>query len=168
MGIVFGGNRTAMMTDIHTALKRAGDLELKMKELYDGFAEVFREFDQAHGLFTKLSEEEKVHHDLIQYQRRLARNSPKVFPDVDVDLETVDRLTDELVEKIGARKTITLREALDFAIDCENSAAEYHHRNLIGRSHPEAGRLVRNLGGSDLEHAMTLREFVQRWEADAN
>jgi hypothetical protein len=48
-------------------------------ELYQYLENLFSDGPAAASLFEKLGDEEKSHYDLIQYQRKIVRQNPKLF-----------------------------------------------------------------------------------------
>ncbi len=72
--------------DIMQVLRPLEQLERKLAELYQWFADLFENDSDAAFTFHRMFLEERMHMNLIEYQRRLARGKPGAFGDIYVDL----------------------------------------------------------------------------------
>ena len=136
-------------------------LELKLMELYQYFKGLFSHDPAAAAIFDKLSNDEKSHYDLIQYQRRIVRQNQKLFKDVDIDIKEVRAVTSNVESIIKRIPPPLLHEAIKIAIDIESNAAEAHYHTAMEQSNQEFSDFLKNLTTSDKEHLGLLREFAK-------
>lgn len=148
--------------DIIKALEMLKKLELKMEDLYGHYHRLFFYDAEAAGIFLLLQAEEKSHAGLIDYQIRMARRNRDIFQDVEYDTAPLEHLISGIEEAIKTAESVTVERAIEFSIQVEKSACEYHYRTLIVESNPEMEELVKNLGSSDQMHADTLRSLSER------
>ena len=147
--------------NILDAFKDIERLELKLLELYLHFKSVFSDDTAAANMFEKLSDEEKSHYDLIQYQRRIVQQNQKLFKDVHIDVNEVRAVTSDVESIIKRIPPPSLSEAIKIAIDVESSAAEAHYRISMEQSNQVFSDFLKHLGASDKEHFGLLREFAE-------
>ena len=147
--------------NILDAFKDIERLELKLLELYLHFKRVFSDDTAASNVFEKLSVEEKSHHDLVQYQRRIVQQNQKLFEAVDVDVKEVRTVTSNVESIIKRIPPPSLREEIKIAVDIESTAAEAHYRTAMEQSNQEFSDFLKHLGTSDKEHFGLLREFAE-------
>lgn len=114
------------------------------------------------AIFEKLSDEEKTHYNLVQYQRRVVRQNQKLFKDVDIDVKEVRAVTSAAESIINRIPPPSLSEAIKIAIEIESTAAEAHYRSAIKQSNKDIGDFLKNLGTSDKEHFDSLKEFAKK------
>jgi rubrerythrin len=136
-------------------------LELKLSELYLHFKRSFSDDIAAVNVFEKLSDEEKSHYDLVQYQRRVVHQNQKIFKAVDIDVKEVRAVTSNVENIIKRIPPPSLSEAIKIVIDVESSAAEVHYCAAMKQSNQEFSDFLKQLGTSDKEHFGLLRAFAE-------
>ena len=114
------------------------------------------------GEVIRLYLDEKAHLALVQYQKRVVRQNPKLFGEADIDVEEVVRLAAQVDERLWTKHLWTLREAVAFALDLEMSSAEQHYHGAVKTTDGKISPLLRNLGASDDGHIRALVELGQR------
>jgi rubrerythrin len=144
--------------DAFTDIER---LELKLVALYLQCKGLFSDDTAAANMFEKLSDEEKSHYDLVQYQRRLVRQNHNLFKEVDIDVKEVRAVTCNVESIIKKIPPPSLSEAIKIAIDFESSAAEAHYRTSMEQSNQEVSDFLKHLGTLDKEHFGLLKEFAE-------
>jgi rubrerythrin len=150
------------MAEIQSVLRPLEQFETLMQEIYALLAERFGADADAAALFRRLAFEERSHAGQVRFLRRLARQNPSHFTEVDVDLGAIQRELQQLERVHGAAGQLTLREAVVLAIEFENGVAEVHSRPAIAGSNPEVGSMLRSLQSVDLKHFTSLVEFAQK------
>lgn len=138
-------------------------LETGLMNVYKWFSEQFKEKDEELSrFFLKMSHEESSHKNLVNYQKNLVRKNPKMFENVEVNLNEIEmmiRLTDNiLIEK----PIITKKSALDFALNMESYAAEGLYKKVIIESCPTLKDLMENLTKEDEAHVERLQKFYKK------
>lgn len=136
--------------------------EGKMAELYRWYSELYAEDAEAAALFYRMSVDEKSHLNVVRYEKRLVLRNPKLFGSIQIDALAVDEGTAKADTLLSARKTLPLEEAVRFAIDLENGAAERCYRLALQQSNPEVAKLLNGMGAGDRQHQEALVEFAKR------
>lgn len=144
---------------IENVLKPLEEFEAQMGRLYRCLHERFQEDEEAAFVFYRLHLDEKAHASIIQYQRRLVRQNPKMFKKIEFDLEDLER-TKVKVDHFMDRKRLTLKEAVLFGLKLEGSAAEMHLRTALQRSTEGLSRLLSSLGSADRFHVNMLQSLA--------
>ena len=138
------------------------DLERNLAILYKQFSERFSGDPEARLTFFRLHLDEKAHLALVQFQKRLVKQSPKLFGEIELDLDEVVTLAARVDAMLWTKHGLSLSEALDLSLALEQSAAEYHCRTAVKQSNPGLASLVRNLGGGDETHLAALKDLAAR------
>lgn len=159
-GMSSSGRELAM--HIQKLFKPLEDLERNLSILYEKLSVHFAKDPDARVVFFRLHLEEKSHLALVQYQKRLVKQNPKKFGEIDLDLDDVVALAARVDELLWTKRFWSLREAVEVALAFERSAAEYHVRSALQRSAPDVASLIRNLGSGDHSHLAALKEFAVR------
>jgi rubrerythrin len=73
------------MAEIQSVLKPLEHFETLMQEIYAKLAQRFGSDPDAGALFRRLAFEERSHVGQVQFLRRIARQNPSHFSEVDVD-----------------------------------------------------------------------------------
>lgn len=147
---------------IDAVLRKLGELERSLADLYGSWSELFAADEEAAFVFFKMTGEEKAHAGLVDYQRKLVQNSPALSVDVQFDLTEVEAV---LARAKTLRKTTvppTVAEALGEALRIERSAAESHCRNALKLASPGVARLLDALGAEDKLHVARLADLAAR------
>jgi rubrerythrin len=146
------------LQSLFTALE---NLESNVAALYKLYSEFYATDPEAAQLFYKLALDEKSHVNVIQYEKRLYKQNPKLFREVDLDMEEI-RQACELVKVLrSAREAPALKQAVRSALEVEDSAAEHHFRLALREFNPEVARVLMSMGTADKQHGDTLRAFAQ-------
>jgi hypothetical protein len=150
--------------NLQMAFSTLESLELDIAKLYAWFAEAYRADHEAAVVFYRMHLEEKAHASLIRFEKRLAKQNPKMFRDVEVDLDSLREVTDLLGSTQRIANAPDLHDAVRVAYHIEASAAENHHRSAIAQSCQGLGHLLAGLCHGDRQHADSLRDFAARRE----
>lgn len=135
------------------------DLERNLSILYQQFSERFADRPESRVTFYRLYLDEKAHLSLVQYQKRVVRQNPKLFGEVDIDLGEVVRLAAQVDEKLWTKRAWTLREAVAYALALESHSAEQHYNGAVRTTDGKISPLLRNLGAADDGHIRALVEL---------
>lgn len=147
---------------IDAVLRKLGELERSLADLYGWWSELFVADEEAAFVFFKMKGEEKAHAGLVDYQRKLVQNSPTLSVDVRFDLTEVEAALARAKALRSAAVPPTVAEALGEALRIERSAAESHCRNALKLANPGIARLLDALGGEDKLHVARLVELAER------
>lgn len=146
---------------IDAVLRKLGDLERSVADLYGWYAEVLPDDSEVASAFFRMAGEEKRHASLVDYQKRMLQQDPKLSVDVPVDLAEIDAALAKARE-LRAAPHPTAADALREALLLERSVAESHYRNALTQANPAVGRLLSALGGEDKVHVARLEELARR------
>jgi len=150
------------MAEIQSVLKPLEHFETLMQEIYATLAQRFGGDTDAAALFRRLAFEERSHVGQVQFLRRIARQNPSHFSEVDVDLEAIQREIEQIERVHAAVDELSLREAVVLSIEFESGVAEVHSRPAIAGSNREVGTMLRSLHNADLKHYTSLVEFARK------
>ena len=135
------------------------NFETEVSRLYGRFAEVFATDNEAAIVFYRMHLEEKSHASLVRYQKRIAKQNPKLVRPAEVNVEILET-TIKVVRSIrDSPVTPDLKSAVVRSYEIEMSAAESHYRNAIEHSCDGITHLLNGLCLGDKQHAVALREF---------
>ena len=148
--------------DIQQILRPLQQFEEKLGELYSWFAQVHAIDLEFAAVFNRLAMEEKSHAAQLDYHRRLARQNPKLFDRVDLDLAVVLAALERVEQVRSEPAPPTIAAAVGLALELESGAADYHFRNALAQLNPEVSRLLGSLGRGDQVHYQRLLELAQR------
>lgn len=143
-------------------LKPLMELEYQMHRVYMWFSDVYESPDMIRSIFRTMAKEELMHRDMVQQQIELVKERFRDFETVDADLDGVLKLTELLKDIADARKAMPLMEALDVAIQIEQSAVETHYRFLIAKASPVLTELTAHLADADRVHVQRLIDLKNR------
>ncbi len=146
---------------ITTVLEYLRKLEQAAADLYGWYAEIFDDIPEARDFFTEMKEAEIQHRDIVDFERRLVIGNSYSFKDVPID-ETDLLGMIHIVEKHMKEGVFQLKDALDFAVMLEESAAEAHYKTSVVQSNPSLAELIKSLTNDDKEHLERLRTFAKR------
>lgn len=142
-------------------LDHLAKVEQTIGKLYAHFSAQFSDNPAAADFFAKLSDDEKMHYDLVAYQRRLVKGNEQFFTDLEFKTDEGDRLVKHAESVIRSGSKLSLKDAVELARKIEATAAEHHHKSLIGKSNAEMGTLIKSLGSADQAHGEQIRKFMQ-------
>ena len=116
--------------NIITALNRMEEIEKKASELYKHYQGLFHGDQEAAYFFYRMHLEEKGHRNLIQYVKKLVRQNPRLFHDLDVTEEELGRIVAMIDSQLERKKQPKLDEAVEIAEELEIALAEGYLKNL--------------------------------------
>jgi rubrerythrin len=146
--------------DIIAVLRKLGELEKVVASAYEWAATRFPEDEKARDFFKKLAEEEEQRLELIKYQERVVRKSPKEFSGVDFDMPSVQNT----LAKIDAfcKSEPTVRDSIRFALDIETDVGEKYGASIMRQSNPQFAESVKGLAvNASQGHYVQLIEFAR-------
>ena len=141
-------------------LTTLADIEMEMLRLYAWLAEVFQADSEAAGLFYRLSLQERSHHNLVRFAKRLVHSSPGEFAQVPVNERELRQLPTTIADFRGGEPP-SLEDALRFAVEVERHAGENIHRRVIVKSNPKLAAMIASLATSDADHRRALEELAR-------
>ncbi len=147
--------------DVQQILRPLQQFEEKLGELYSWLADVHAADLSAAAMFRRLALDEKSHAAQVEYQRRLARQNPRLFGQVELDLAEIYRVLDRILKIRADLTPPVVDDAVRIALELESSAADYHFRNVVAQLDPNMARLLGSLGRADRQHYETLLQFAQ-------
>jgi len=146
--------------NILPALRTLEKTELAAASLYTWFHELFTGDDEAAFLFYRLSVEEKGHANLVRFIIRLAGKESLDSFALELDVVAMAKAIEE-IRHIQTLSNISLRQAVQFALDLENQVFEFHSRKAVTAALPGIGGLIQSLGRLDQAHVMQLTDFAK-------
>ena len=157
---VLNGRRKDM--DILTALKKLGELERDMGNVYEWLTTVFSDDEQAVFFYRKLAQDEQNHLNLVKYQERVVRKTPGEFADVEINLPAIDKSFQKIAE---FRKTNpTIKDAIRFSLDMETEVSEQYVATIMEQSNESFAQMVKGLAEAQTdEHYQRLIEFARNY-----
>jgi rubrerythrin len=151
------------LVDILTALKKLGDLENSVGKLYEWFATLFQNDEKAREFFKKLAEDEQAHFDIVKYQERVVRKTPKDFEHVDMNLAAVEELLWSI--KSFRKTTPCVKDAIGFALHIETEIVETYAATIMDKSNKNLAEMVKGMThGFKEDHYKQLIQFAAAYE----
>jgi rubrerythrin len=141
-------------------LKLMEKVERSASSLYRWFSELFSEDEDAAFLFYRLSVEEDGHASLVRFIMRLASKTQMDGTDIELDLAQMEKAVEEM-SHIQTLTKLSLRQAVEIAMELENQIFEYHGRQAVIQALPSIGSMVFSLGRLDQGHMTQLAEFAR-------
>lgn len=138
------------------------NLERSLMTFYQQLSERFADVPEASRFFSRLSRDESNHLKLVQHEKWVVRQNPKLFSEVDVDLAEVIQMTAEINQLIQEEREWTLREAVAEALRFELSSAEHHYKGAMDTANKSFADFLRKLGAADENHLKDLQELGRR------
>lgn len=147
----------------HLTLKDALDLGIQIEEdARDSYVELAGQLrlhhrsDRVAKFFEEMAQMEEAHRaELLAIREARFPGEPLAVRMDDVDAPPAAHVVD-------VRVKLTLREALEVALDAEQRAQEFFERALINVKDPEAGALFASLREEEVEHRRLMHEQLQR------
>jgi rubrerythrin len=143
-------------------LKNAAELEESVAGLYDWYAQIFDDIPEANAFFLTMKREELDHLNKVEFQRRIVDQNPRVFKDLPLETGEI-QATIKMIEQHISEGVFEIMDALKFAIDLENSAAEIHYKTAMVQSNRDVAKLVTALTKDDKAHSEKLRNFAMNF-----
>lgn len=137
---------------------------MKLMDLYKWLAAAYPADENAGDFFSRLSLDEQSHGDLIKYQQRVVRKSPKEFGDVEIDEEAIRNALSE-IEQFRASNH-SLKDAIRFAMNIENSTAESYFNSVMHQSNQDFAKLLKQLSATCSKHCQEVLEFARAHDMD--
>lgn len=147
---------------IDAVLRKLGDLERSLAELYGWYAEAFVSDPEIAFVFFKMASEEKGHASLVEYQKRIVRGNAALSVDVEIDDAGIEAALSRVRELRAAATRPTVEEAVRETLLLERTAAESHCRNALRQANPEIARLLDALGGEDKLHVERVEALARK------
>jgi len=148
--------------DIQEVLRPLQQFEEKLGELYEWIAEALAADHEAAAVFHRLALDERSHAGQVEYQRRLARQNPTHFAQVELDLADVFAGLDVVHQAQHAGRALTVEKALRLALDLESGAADFHFRKSMAQLDPGVAHLMESLGRADRQHVERLVDLAHQ------
>jgi rubrerythrin len=148
------------MLDLLKTLKELEQIEMKMAELYQWLAEVFREDSEASDLFTHLWMEEISHQNILQYEGRIVRANPKAFRELNVDIAMLNRTLEAVRNFRQNNPRPDLETALRTALIFEGGAAELYYVTVFKEAAEDFSQFVTNLHAASRTHYDKILRFA--------
>ncbi len=148
--------------DVQQILRPLQQFEEKLGELYDWLAEVHAADAEMASVFHLLARDERSHAAQVEFQRRVARQNPRLFARVELDLAEIFAGLERIVKIRANLDPPSVEEAIRIALELEAGAAEYHYRNILAQLDESMTRLLGSLGRADRQHHEILLDLAQR------
>ena len=148
--------------DLKLALKPIEELEAALAVLYARFSDLLKADPEAAAFFARLSQDEKSHQQVVQYQRRLIQRNAKLFSQVSIDADGVEQVLKSIAFLINAPAPDSLEKMVRIALEFESSTAEHYYRTAMMQANPEVGEFLRSMGLNSAEHLKVVREFAEK------
>jgi len=142
-------------------LEKCREVELLCKELYEYFAELYVDNNEAARLWKKTADEEQNHAEQFTMALRLFRGLPCL---VTVDPQRVDSIISQLktvIKKVKHDPPV-LQDALCSAINLENYLTEFHLGCVALFVDKSLNDLFSAMMASDDEHIASLQAAYDR------
>ena len=81
---------------IDAVLRKLGDLERSLADLYSWYAEVLEDDAEIASTFFRMAAEEKRHANLVDYQKRMLQQDATLSVDVPADLAEIEAALDRV------------------------------------------------------------------------
>ena len=144
------------------ALSLAIDLELKVAEAYEKLSRMAVDETVKKDL-TTLSQEERVHANLLRTGKHFASSDPLLFADEKIsekDIEDHLGLIENFLKYVDD-KTLDLEDALRRMHDMEIWFETVHIRTLLEVKDPSLRKLFEALSAGDHEHTRRLEKLIR-------
>ncbi len=148
--------------DIGRCLRGLRDVEAGLERLYGWFAEIYEDDPEVAEVFRRLAREERSHAELVGFQIRLVMQDRAGFRDVELEWAGIQAVLDQIDELHESDPPPRLNEALSAALMLEASGAELYMPEVLRRSNPGLGEMVRKLGAANREHFRRLQAFAEQ------
>jgi rubrerythrin len=145
--------------DFWTILKRIEELEDKLALCYEHLQKIFYYNPSVASFFFRMSTDEKSHRDIVRYQLRIFQRNKAAFSNIDLDMSKIDDVLAGINKIIIAEPSI--KEALQFTVEIENSAAEFYFISAGAQSNPELSALLENFSAACKAHYADVLNFME-------
>jgi hypothetical protein len=147
-------------------LEKCRTVELLNKELYTRFAENYLDNPEAVYLWRITASEEENHAEQFTLALKLKKG---LLLQSTISLETADKLIARLtnvIETLPAR-SLSLADALDFAIKLEQYLEKFHLSCIATFKDPSFESLFKAMMASDQGHIASIEAFHKKMTAEA-
>jgi len=148
--------------ELKKALKPIEEMEAAMAELYNLYSDRMKEDPEAAAFFAKLSQDEKSHQQVIQYQVRLIRRNPKMFSLITIDMDGLEQILKEIKILINSPAPDSLEQMVRIALKFENSTAEHYYQTAMTQSNAEVGEFLQEMSLDSANHLKSVQEFAEK------
>jgi hypothetical protein len=151
--------------NIINALNRMEEIERKASELYRSYHATFYHDQDAAYFFYRMHLEEKGHRNLVQYVKKLVRQNPKLFKEVDISESELDKIISRLDHEIARKLQPSLEEAIEIAEELEITLAEGYLKNVPLKNNSILLDLYSALGEKDHTEKITAFKMKKGFKA---
>ena len=147
-------------------LEKCRRIELLSKDLYTRFAETYLDSPEAVYLWRKTATEEENHAEQFTLALKLKKGLQLHST---ISLDTADKLIDRLVNVIDGlpAKSLSLIDALEFAIKLEQYLVKFHISCIATFKDPSFEKLFKAMMASDQGHIASIEALYKKVSAEA-
>ena len=135
------------------------EFELGAAALYLRLADTFAPDREASLIFYRLHLDEKGHAALVRFQKRLCRQNPKLFREIEVEPTDIAKASSKINAILGKSNLPDVPDAVTSSLEIEWGAAETHYHTAIRQSYEGINHLLHGLTFADNNHVTALREL---------
>jgi len=134
--------------------------ELGLSHLYNGFAKAFPEHKE---FWTKLSVEEDTHAFMLRSFKEMVENGDLELPPRRFSLEAIDNNLRKLssLQDLFLRSGISLKEALEWALEIESGILEHQTFLSVEGDPPEMKRVLDVISADTRRHSQELKNLYK-------
>ncbi|MDD2580752.1 MAG: hypothetical protein PHR66_02035 [Desulfuromonadaceae bacterium] len=147
----------AMTVTEQVMLEKCREIELLCKELYDYFAELYSDNEDAVRLWRKTAMEEQNHADQFTLALKLRKDLPCTVLTNSTRIESVISQLRAVITKVKAVPP-NLADALNASIKLEKHLAEFHIDSVARFENDSYRKMFNAMMSSDNEHIETLQQ----------
>ena len=147
-----------IQTTIMDILDKLADVEQLASDLYAHYAGLFISTELAHDIFSEMQMEEESHKDQVLLQKQIVKRMLASRDYIEVDISGVNTVANAIMGQIS-NNSISLSQAVDFAIWMETSGMESAYRLSAARYNVALESLARKLAAEDSVHIHKLNKL---------
>ncbi|MBI5143384.1 MAG: hypothetical protein HZA20_14525 [Nitrospirae bacterium] len=145
--------------EILKALRPIEEFERKLALFYEWCGRSFVDDYETSSFFYCMKVEEESNINLVQYIRRIARQNPLLFGEVDLNMDGIQESTSKMARLMSSTAEPSLEDVLNAALEIERNATDFYGFSHISEAGPGIAQLVGSLQKSFLAHYETLAKF---------
>lgn len=147
-------------------LEKCRTIELLNMDLYNRFAETYHDIPEAEYLWRKTAREEENHAEQFSLALKLKKGLQMHST---IALDTADKLILRLQNIIAGlpTKSLSLLEALEFALKLEQYLVKFHISCVATFTDPSFQKLFNAMMASDQEHVTAIDAYHKKVSAEA-
>jgi len=145
--------------EILKALRPIEEFERKLALFYEWCGRSFADDYETSSFFYCMKVEEESHINLVQYIRRIARQNPLLFGEVDLDMDGIQASTAKMTRLMTSAGEPALADILNLAVEIERNGTDYFGFEHITEAGPGVAQLLGSLQKSFLTHYEILVKF---------